>query len=674
MPKWKLKLDSIISRQDFATLISARLEELKRRVWQPARIAGKRIRERILPAGWAGNFFIFAAAATLVLLLFATVSAVGSGVRFSKQILGAATAGFSDLQSGKLQSALGNFQQAAQELQTSNDALINLLGNIPGGLDTKRLEAGSGNVQSALQYAGLGLSALQKTRLTWDSATNSSSQDFYLALRESRGYLFQSATDLSSAEGILSGINTVLWPADFQQKFVQANQRLIQAHDVVQEVVAAQDFLLSILGGEKKDYLLIFQNNNEARATGGFIGTYGLLTFENGQMRLDKIESIYNLDGQLKEAIAAPGPLQRLETPYWGIRDSNWFADFPTSSEKILSFLQKENGVAADGIISFTPDVFEKLLAITGPIPMPEYGVILTAENFRETAQYKTSVDYNKQLNEPKKFLADFAPKFLSKLQGLDANQSLEVFTILSQMVAEKQILLYSRNSALEKTIGDFGIDGAIKSTPGDYLAIIHSNVGGGKTDLHILQNVEEKVSVLSGGDAIVDLKITRTHQGFGEKFFPENLDYMRIFVPAGAKLLSAAGFDDAALLPSALPDATVDPDLASWDRAITRDDKTGMYVGSESGYTVFSNWLELLPGQIKTVELTYEITLPNDKSYTLLLQKQAGSIPFDFSLTVDYLGGGVAYFYPDDFRVSGSQLELQEQVDTDRFYGIVRK
>ncbi len=40
----------------------------------------------------------------------------------------------------------------------------------------------------------------------------------------------------------------------------------------------------SIAGGpfNEKNYLVLFQNNNELRPTGGFISAYGILKFRNG--------------------------------------------------------------------------------------------------------------------------------------------------------------------------------------------------------------------------------------------------------------------------------------------------------------------------------------------------------------------------------------------------------
>src|SRR6185503_15609297 len=112
--------------------------------------------------------------------------------------------------------------------------------------------------------------------------------------------------------------------------------------------------------------LMLFQNYDEIRGTGGFIGTYGVVKVENGKIQSLKIDSIYDLDGSNYSRIAAPGPFQP-EIPKWGMRDANWFADFPTSAKKILQMY--EHGVeTADGVIAFTPQLFENILNLTGPI------------------------------------------------------------------------------------------------------------------------------------------------------------------------------------------------------------------------------------------------------------------------------------------------------------------
>jgi len=607
------------------------------------------------------NSVIFTAGGVIIFLVFGILTQVSTGAKSAKQILGATSVGLEYLQSNDLAAASEQFMKIEQSMKDSQEIFVKFAGASPLGDNLKQI------ITRALEL--LKSESNLAASLKWDMGTNASSPEFFAKLQESRQTWAAAAGEISSAKNLLEGQPLSLLPDDLQTRANAGLALLSAAESGLNQSVALTDLGLSLLGGEKKTYLLIFQNNNEARATGGFIGTYGLLEVGNGSIKINKIESIYAIDGQLKQLIAAPGPLQRIVTPHLGMRDSNWFADFPDSSRKILQFLEKENGVLAAGIVSFTPDFFEEVLRITGPIEMPEYGEVLTADNFRDRVQYKTSIDYDRQENQPKKFLADFAPRILSRLTSLDDAQQIRLAEIFMGAIAEKHFMMFSLDPALQKAIINYGAGGELKKTAGDFLAIIHSNSGGGKTDQGIEQAVAKVVQIDSLGRQIVNLKITRTHKALNEIYLPRNVDFMRIFVPDGSKLISSSGFDEAPLAQSTRPGAAADADLVFWDSNVRRDQETGMYVGKESGYTVFMNWLELDPGQSKTVGVEY--VLPQiGKQYSLLLQKQPGAREFDFSLEVQGLGNAV-FSHPETWETNNGSYMIRESVDKDRFYSI---
>src|SRR6185437_16558381 len=50
-------------------------------------------------------------------------------------------------------------------------------------------------------------------------------------------------------------------------------------------------------------YLILFQNNAELRPGGGFIGSYGLVSFDHGKMGQFTIHNVYDADGLLTKHI-----------------------------------------------------------------------------------------------------------------------------------------------------------------------------------------------------------------------------------------------------------------------------------------------------------------------------------------------------------------------------------
>lgn len=594
----------------------------------------KQIHRKDSPARKFLNLPYILTASFLVFALFA-LSLLNQGNDLKKQVLGTAATGFEYIEAGEINKGFETLLLVRGDIEQSSKSLSTILKFLPQGQDLDKVLDAAELLAGGFDILVEASREFQSLRMNWNRETNSSDLALYQGLFSSRQKVMTGEEKIERSLILLESVNANSVPQEFREGFVKTLGEISKARQALEQFLVLENLAIKLLAGEEKTYLLIFQNNNEVRPTGGFIGTYGLLELSNGKARIQKIESVYSLDGQLREQIPAPAPLQRFLTQFWGTRDANWFVDFPESARNILGFFEKTTGLLPDGIISSTPDVFEELLAVTGPVEMLEYGEILTSENFRSVVQYKTSIDYDRELNQPKKFLADFTPRFLEKLERLDQNQMLEVFAILGKAVSEKDILMFSTDSSIETDIKKLGLGGEIRETDGDFLGIFHSNVGGGKTDLAIKQNVSQEVNIDSSGKAKVNLTITRSHQGFDEKFFPKNVDYMRILVPAGSKLISSSGFDVY--------------------------EQTG--IGREAGYTVFSNWFTLNPGEEKTVRLIYELPEVIAKTYTLLLQKQPGAPPFEYSLKVSHPWKNIIFQHPENFAGT---------IASDKFYGIV--
>ena len=122
--------------------------------------------------------------------------------------------------------------------------------------------------------------------------------------------------------------------------------------------------------------------------------------------------------------VIPPEPIQILSKD-WGARDGNWFFDFPTSAERVMTFLEaskiyKEKSVTFEGAISLNTFVVESMLEATGPISLPEYNLTISKDNFLEEIQREVEIGQDKKAGEnPKKILTFVAPILIEKLQFL---------------------------------------------------------------------------------------------------------------------------------------------------------------------------------------------------------------------------------------------------------------
>ncbi|MBI4099797.1 DUF4012 domain-containing protein, partial [Candidatus Microgenomates bacterium] len=174
------------------------------------------------------------------------------------------------------------------------------------------------------------------------------------------------------------------------------------------EVVPKQD--------RSKTYLVVFQNSAELRPTGGFIGSYALVTMASGRLIGFKIYDIYAADGQLRGNIAPPDEiLHFLGQPSWFMRDANFSPDWPLTARRLEWFLEKETGIKADGVIGINLGAVQKMLVATGPITLAN-GETVTADNFFEKAEYAAEINFFPGSTQKSQYLSQVAQALLGKI------------------------------------------------------------------------------------------------------------------------------------------------------------------------------------------------------------------------------------------------------------------
>ena len=122
----------------------------------------------------------------------------------------------------------------------------------------------------------------------------------------------QAKTELDLAQQNMDKISIDDLPKDKQDKFALLKQKLPDIRSAMDSFLSSSHIFVDLLGGNgPRKYLFLFQNNSEMRATGGFIGSYGVLDIANGHVKNFFVDGIFNPDGQLKDKIVPPEPIQK---------------------------------------------------------------------------------------------------------------------------------------------------------------------------------------------------------------------------------------------------------------------------------------------------------------------------------------------------------------------------
>lgn len=361
-------------------------------------------------------------------------------------------------------------------------------------------------------------------------------------------------------------------------------------------------------------YLVLLQNNAELRSSGGFIGSYAVVTFDNYEIKdINFNTNILALDRSFEENnyVEAPTPLRNfLKNKTWSLRDSNYDASFVDAAIDINKFYELETNEKVDGIVATNASLIVNLLKITGPIKMDKYNLTIDENNFYDVTQYQVEKGYfenqeNWVINEPKTFLKDLYPEIMNQA----TNHKKSLIDLLNTEIKNNEIMFYFKDSQKQAIAVNEGWAGQVENSDSDYLYINSNSYSGDKSSIKIDESIDYKVRVNSLGQLIGTLKITKIHTG--SFVWPDgaNNTWTRIYVPEGS-IFTKSIINGKIILES--------------EKTIANE-----YGKTYFGYKIFTN-----PSEVTVFELEYLLPIGKE-NYHLLIQKQPG---INSQVTATYL------------------------------------
>jgi hypothetical protein len=432
----------------------------------------------------------------------------------------------------------------------------------------------------------------------------------------------------------------------------------------------------AFLGQQDSRYLVVFQNENEIRPTGGFMGSFAVLTLKDGAWSIEMpSQGSYALQGWLTTAVRAPRPLS-LINPRFEFQDVNWFPDFPTTAKKIMSFYEDGGGSSVDGVIAVNSSFLNDVLALAGPLDVKEISPV-ALKNGTVVEALEKAIARDRATTAPKAVMGGLLDALATRFQS-GAVAPIAAARLAAIGLSEKKIQLYFRDDSNQSAAARLGFDGGIpRSGDTDFFMLVSANVAGGKTDGSIHDVVGYKVSVGENGEMVAHVTLTRTHEGLRGDVLRggRNVSYVRLYAPLGSEFLGANGFSKAPSWRFENPESTLVPDEDVRASELTEkiDTNSGTIIATESGKQVFGNWFILDPGEVKTVQLRYllpsRITKDIQNNYALMVAKQSGRTT-DFHFTMN--APGFAIFAADSQETSREGYAMKRALTTDSITRLV--
>ena len=425
--------------------------------------------------------------------------------------------------------------------------------------------------------------------------------------------------------------------------------------------------LPAILGWDgPRRYLVLTQNPAELRPTGGFIGSYGIVTLDRGRLAEHSFRDIALLDHTNDYPFVKPptelanyllGPTQS-----WQLADANWSPDFPTSAQDAIRLYANESGdTRIDGVLGITTYTIDELLTVTGPIAVPEYrATIASGETTLKTLQL-TRVAQQPGDNR-KAFLSTFADRLFAALFGLPPRQWGDLLGQADTFRSQRLLLAWFKNPDDQELVARGAVDGAVRQDPGDYVYPVDSNVApASKLNAITTRSLRLEVAIDQFGNARNTLDVTWENlidRPVGKPYreLPTIEDrrtlgmYFRLLAPERSRVEAVSGGSFAKLTAPAA-------------------------VEEETGRTVIGTYLRLPPGSasLRYVWISPYAADANETGglYRLTIQKQPGLLPGPLTLIIRVPEGFRITNASEGLTVAGRTATLQTTFSQDIELGL---
>jgi hypothetical protein len=403
-----------------------------------------------------------------------------------------------------------------------------------------------------------------------------------------------------------------------------------------------------ILGkSQSKTYLVLFENNMELRPTGGFIGSYGLVTFDGGRLSDFTVNDIYSADGQLNGHVEPPAAIKNyLGEANWWFRDSNWDPDFPTSAKRAEWFLDKEIGRSVDGVVAVDLFPIKEILKYTGPVFLPDFNLDISSANLYEQTQEEVQSGFFPGTHKKASFLTALSRSLLLETQKLNLRQKLSVLKSFYVSLEGRRMQIFLHDRSLQNAITLLGWDGSvIMPTCGancyaDFLGVVEANVGVNKANYFIQRSTGVEIKI---GSSDIERRVTlnlknsaNTELGPAGRYKV----YIRLLTPEDVDIVEVKDLSGQIY-------KTLSPEVVD----IKGRKETGILA-------------EVLGGQDKKIVFTYKTPLekiPLINSYGLYVRKQAGTEEGPVAITID--SGGIPLHADSNFSLTHEGIYVYDKL-----------
>lgn len=302
--------------------------------------------------------------------------------------------------------------------------------------------------------------------------------------------------------------------------------------------------MITFVGGDgPRRYLFLSQNPDEVRPTGGFIGTYGLLSASPEALVLEKFEAIGRFRERHPMAVVpkadAGSPFRFTVAPFdQSLANVNNVADF-TKAGKLAHDLWNGSGEApVDGVVSFTPAFLARILDVLGPVWVEDYGETIDSENVIDRFTFYTErLEIDPLADIARKgFLSSLAEVVIGRLLAAPSKSWQELAEALGEGFTAREAMAWSTDANVMSALTNRRWDGTLPRTDGDFFYNGDFSYVS-KASRGLQRTFDHHVQLRPDGSARITTTLTMVNTRPSGVLNPNALSYVTVYGPEGAKL-----------------------------------------------------------------------------------------------------------------------------------------
>ena len=370
--------------------------------------------------------------------------------------------------------------------------------------------------------------------------------------------------------------------------------------DLLDHAAMAAQLAPRMMGADgPRSYFMGFQTNAEARGTGGLLGGFGILRFDNGKPSVDTLGRNSELNKPFAPIDLGPEFAARYGSmkATTDSRNSNQTSHFPYAAQIWKSMWEQQSGTTVDGVMAIDPVALSYILGAVGPVVMAD-GETITKDSVVELTESTAYIRFAADNNARKAYLLDVADAVVQKMTG-KVESPRQLLDALGRAVSERRIAVWSSSPDDQQLLEQTPLAHEVPDDPAPYAGVVINNISGNTLDYYLRRQIEYSADGCDSEtrNSTITVRLTNTmptDQPLPECVAGQSGLVDLVDVPWGSDVVSVALLATTNAMPRA---------------AYVNGHRVTFLKGTERGHPIFEIQLAVLPK--RSVEVKFELSEP---------------------------------------------------------------